>query len=238
MDQRLGVRAATAAMITLLASGGLASTRAHEITQGRADGRATTYIGVLPSEPPARVAVVVEGDSFVAYVCGATDDFNRHASAWFKGEIRNRRIESTANGKTLSAELGDGSLRGTLSAEGKTREFTAKPVAANGLPGLYRATREQGDDRQVLGWIVDEKRVVVGGCHGSKSSPVALKPAKQPPQVKAKANVPPKETAENGDGDLQIRQVDDESGEGVEGEKVQSAVTLPPGKPVRAAKAK
>src|SRR3982751_6582871 len=85
---------------------------------------ATTFIGTLPAEPPARVAIVVEGDTFLAYACGQTDDFNQAASAWFKGTVKNGRIEATADGKKLSAALGAGAVTGTLTAEGKEREFT------------------------------------------------------------------------------------------------------------------
>src|SRR5262245_65345538 len=99
---------------------------------------ATTFIGTLPADPPARVAVVVEGDNFLAYACGQTDEFNQAASAWFKGAIRNGRIEATVDGKTLSAVLTGGTIRGSLTIPGREREFTAKPVPPTAIAGLYR----------------------------------------------------------------------------------------------------
>src|SRR5437870_11910502 len=94
---------------------------------------ATTFIGTLPAEPPARVAIVVEGDTFLAYACGRTDDFNQAASAWFTGTIQNGRIEAKVNEKKLSATLADGTIRGSLTAAGREREFTAKPVPSTAI---------------------------------------------------------------------------------------------------------
>src|SRR5262245_60701050 len=89
---------------------------------------ATTFIGELPAEPPARVAVVVEGTTFLAYACGKTDEFNQSASAWFKGAVKNGKIEATNGGKTLTATLGKDAIRGSLTADGRERAFIAKPV--------------------------------------------------------------------------------------------------------------
>jgi len=51
-------------------------------TAAAVDKPAVTYIAVLPSEPPARIAIIVEGDTFLAYACGKTDEFNSANSAW------------------------------------------------------------------------------------------------------------------------------------------------------------
>ena len=56
---------------------------------------AVTYIAVLPSEPPARIAIVVEGNTFLAYACGKTDDFNSANSAWFHGAISNGVLDAS-----------------------------------------------------------------------------------------------------------------------------------------------
>jgi hypothetical protein len=168
---------ALGAFLALVASGGSASAQPAKA----APGAATTFIGTLPAEPPARVAVVVEGDKFLAYACGQTDDFNRAASAWFRGTVQNGRIEAKVDGKTLSAALADGTIRGSLAIEGREREFTAKPVPPKAIAGLYRATREGKDDTLVMGWIVDAQHQVVGGCQGKKRLPIALKPAKPLP---------------------------------------------------------
>ena len=201
---------------------------------------ATTFIGTLPAEPPARVAIVVEGDTFLAYACGQTDDFNKVASAWFKGTVKNGRIESTEDGKTLSAVLKDGVARGSLTAAGKEREFTAKPVAPTAIAGLYRATKEVNGDPLVLGWIVDAKHQVVGGCQGKKQPPIALKPAKPlppppPPPAEEPPPEPPAEQKQQAEESL-IGQFESEPGVAVQGEKVTSAVKPPTGKIVRAQK--
>lgn len=212
--------------VVFLAAGGAAAQPA-----------ATTYIGTLPAEPPARVAVVVEGDAFLAYACGQTDDFNAAASAWFKGTVTNGRIEATEGGKSLSAKLADGTVRGTLTAAGKEREFTAKPVPPTAIAGLYRATREVKGDPLVLGWIVDSKHQVVGGCQGKKRAPVALKPEGPlpPPPAPAPAEEPQPEQRQQAEESL-IGQFEEEPGVAVQGEKVRSAVKPPAGRVILAKK--
>jgi hypothetical protein len=191
---------------------------------------ADTYIGVLPAEPPARVAVVVEGNTFLAYACGQTDDFNQSASAWFRGTVSNGRLEATVGGKTLTAAVERGQVRGTLTGDGdREREFTAKPVPRTAVAGLYRATHEVDGDTLVFGWIVDTKHQVAGGCHGKKRKAVALQPkAPLPPPV---PNPSPEQKRESQD--LIVQQVDEEPEVQVQGEKVTSAVTPPAGKVVR-----
>jgi hypothetical protein len=190
---------------------------------------ATTYIGTLPAEPPARVAIVVEGDAFLAYACGKTDEFNQSASAWFKGTIRDGRIEATVEGKSLTATLADGTIRGTLTADGREREFIAKPVSAKSAAGLYRATRDVKGDTIVAGWIVDAKHQVVGGCQGKKRKPVAIQPpAPLPPPPPANQDPPPEQGQQVED--LLLVQVDEEPEVAVQGEKVTSATKPPAGK--------
>jgi hypothetical protein len=202
---------------------------------------ATTFIGTLPAEPPARVAVVVEGDKFLAYCCGQTDDFNKAASAWFSGSVKNGRIEAKVDGKTLSAALTAGTVRGSLAIAGRDREFTAKPVAPTAIAGLYRATREANGDTVVMGWIVDAQHQVVGGCQSKKYPPIALKPAKPlppPPPPPVADEPPPEPPAEQKEqaADSLIGQIEEEPGVALQGEKVASAVKPPAGKVVRAAK--
>src|SRR3954470_22583780 len=100
----------SAVVLTLLAVGGAGAAQ-----PGKARP-ATTFIGTLPAETPARVAIVVEGDAFIAYACGQTNDFNKAASAWFKGTVKNGRIEATVGDKKLSAAIADGTVRGSLTA--------------------------------------------------------------------------------------------------------------------------
>ncbi len=71
---------------------GLAAAFTPGAAQPPAKGRpATTFVGVVPAEPPARVAIVVESDTFLAYACGQTDDFNRVASALRPATVRGCR---------------------------------------------------------------------------------------------------------------------------------------------------
>jgi hypothetical protein len=196
---------------------------------------ATTYIGTLPAEPPARIAVVVEGEKFLAYACGQTDDFNRAASAWFSGTVENGRIEAKVDGKALSAALSDGAVKGSLAIAGRDREFTAKPVSAGAIAGLYRAVRAGKDDTIVMGWIVDAQHQVVGGCQSKKYPPVALKPAKPLPPPPPPAEEPKPEQKQKAEESL-IGQFESAPGVALVGEKVTSASELPAGKVVEAPK--
>lgn len=196
---------------------------------------ATTYIGVLPAEPPARIAVVLEGDAFLAYACGKTDEFNQAHSGWFKGKLSNGRMEATVGDKTFTATLEKGAVRGSLATgEGRGKEFTAKPVAATALAGLYRATREVDGDPLVLGWIVDAKHQVAGGCQGKKRKAFALQPKAPLPPPPPADELPPAEQQQAEE--FIVQQVDADPGVAVQGEKVKSAVNPPAGKLVRAAK--
>jgi hypothetical protein len=184
-----------------------------------------TYVGVVPAEPPARVAVVVEGDAFLAYVCGRTDDFNQAAAAWFKGTVRGGKIDAETNGKRLSAVVEGGTVRGSVEAEGRTRGFTAAPVG--GAAGLYRAARGE----RVFGWVVDANHQVVGGCHSKSRPPVALtvaRPLTPPAPKQPGAKVAAKAEVE----ELLVEQVDEEPGVAVQGQRVESAVNPPPGRVV------
>ena len=203
---------------------------------------ATTFIGTLPAEPPARVAVVVEGERFLAYTCGQTDDFNKAASAWFSGTIQNGRIEAKVDGKSLSATQAAGAVRGSVTVGGREREFTARPVSPGAIAGLYRAAREVKGDTVVMGWIVDSQHQVVGGCQSKRQPPIALKPVKPlppplppPPTPEAPPPDPPAEQKKEAE-ELLIGQVEEEPGVAVQGEKVTSAVKPPAGKVVRTSK--
>lgn len=196
---------------------------------------ATTYIGVLAAEPPARIAVVVEGETFLAYACGKTDEFNQAHSAWFKGKVSNGRMEATAGDKTFTASVDKGAVRGSLATDGRAKEFAAKPVPTSAIAGLYRATREVGGDTLVLGWIVDAKHQVAGGCQGKKRKAIALQPATPLPPPPPGDEPPPAEQVRQAE-ELIVEQVDADPGVSVQGEKVKSAVNPPGGKVTRAAK--
>lgn len=198
----------------------------------------TTYIGVLPAEPPARIAVVVEGDSFLAYACGNTDEFNQAHSGWFKGKLSKGRMEATIDGKAFSATLEKGVVRGSLaSGDSRGKDFTAKPVPATAIAGLYRATREVGGDPLVFGWIVDAKHQVAGGCQGKKRQAITLLP-KAPLAPPPPAEEPPSAEQKQQAEEFIVQQVDGDPGVAVQGEKVTSAVNPPAGKVVNVAKKK
>lgn len=214
MNGSLPVRAASAAAALVVACAAAAQP---------ATPAAVTYVGVVPAEPPARVAVVVEGDAFLAYVCGRTDDFNAVAAAWFKGTVRGGAIDAAVDGKRLSAVVADGTVRGTVEAGRRARGFTAAPVG--GVPGLYRAARGE----RVFGWIVDSRHQVVGGCHAKSRPPVALTPARPLPPPAPKQPAPTAEVEE-----LLVEQVDEEPGVAVRGQRVESAAHPPSGRVVAA----
>jgi hypothetical protein len=198
---------------------------------------ATTYIGVLAAEPPALIAVVVEGETFLAYACGKTDEFNQAHSAWFKGKVENGLMEATAGEKTFTASLEKGTVRGSLGTDGRAKEFAAKPVAATAIAGLYRATREVDGDTLVFGWIVDAKHRVAGGCQGKKRKAVALQPAAPLPPPPPADEPPPAEQVQQAE-EFIVSQVGTEPDVAVQGEKVKSAINPPGGKVVNAAKKK
>ena len=202
-------------------------------TAAAVDKPAVTYIAVLPSEPPARIAIVVEGDTFLAYACGKTDEFNSANSAWYKGVISNGVLDATVEGKTLRATLAADVIRGLLrTGEERAREFTAKPVSRTAIAGLYRAKAVVNGEELVLGWIVDAKNQVVDGCQGTKRKPVALQLAKAlpaPPPANADSEPEQKREAE----ELIVKQFEEEPEVAVQGEKVTSAVKPLAGKSVR-----
>jgi hypothetical protein len=218
MDWTLGVRTAWSVAATLLLC--LAAPAAETIT----------YIGTLPSEPPARIAVVVEGNTFLAYACGKTDDFNQAASAWFKGTMRTNRLEAEVDGKSFAAELSGGVVRGTLTVGGRKRDFTAKPVAANAVAGLYRAIHDVNGEMLVMGWIIDANHQIVGGCQGTKRKPIALQPKAPPVQAENQPPEQKQEAPQQQVEDLVVQQVDEQPGVAVQGQKVKSAVNPPVGK--------
>lgn len=136
---------------------------------------ATTYIGELAGAPEsARVAFVVEGDKFVAYVCSGDQPFNNTFSRWFRGDVKGGGMAVTADGVELKATLKDGTVSGTLKKD-KTHAFTARAIPGDANAGLFRAGERFGDDDYVVGWIIDEKENVVG-TGGKKGGAVQTLP--------------------------------------------------------------
>jgi hypothetical protein len=142
---------------------------------------ATTYIGELKGAPEsARIAVVCDGDKFVAYVCSGDQKFNDSFSRWLRGDMKAGAL-AAADQVELKAALKGDTLTGTLSRDGKSHEFTAAAIAGDSNAGLFRAGDTFEDTDFVIGWIVDEKENVVG-TGGARRGPVqTLKPPPGPP---------------------------------------------------------
>ena len=67
----------------------------------RADGPdGTTFVGpVQCGEKTARIGLVADGDSYLAYVCSQDEAFNRDHARWFKGTVAGGKLE----GKSATA---------------------------------------------------------------------------------------------------------------------------------------
>lgn len=123
-----------------------------------------TFVGDIKGAPEsARVAVVIDGDKFVAYVCSGDQAFNDTYSRWFRGTVAGGKLAAKSPcGAEFAAELAGDAVTGTLKKDATTHAFTATAVQAGGNAGLFRAGEAFGDDDYVIGWIVDEKEAVVG----------------------------------------------------------------------------
>lgn len=136
----------------------------------------TTFVGEITGAPEsARIAFVVEGNKFVAYVCSGDQTFNDSFSRWLRGEVKDGKLSVTVDEIELVATLKDTTLTGTIK-KGKAHEFTAKAIPGDANAGLFRAADKLGDDDVIFGWIMDEKGTVVGTA-GKKNGPVQTLPA-------------------------------------------------------------
>lgn len=176
------------------------------------DMPAPQFVGKLQGGPPsARVAVVADEDSFIAYVCSGDDAFNQKASRWFKGKVENGKFTAERDGVKLTGSVSAEGVEGVFTM-GEDHSFTAKPCEESTLAGLFRAEFNDGEDDMVGGWIVDENDDAVGttaAANGKKRKTAT--PAKN-------ANGVPSVGARNGDG------------EKVNGQRVESAKNPPKGK--------
>lgn len=133
---------------------------------------ASTFIGELKGAPEsARVAVVVEGDKFVAYVCSGDQTFNDTFSRWFRGPVKDGKLSARTDCEAVLKATAKGDVvSGSITKEGKTHEFTATRTAGDSNAGLFRAGDTFADTDFVVGWIIDEKENVVGtgGVKGGK----------------------------------------------------------------------
>jgi hypothetical protein len=227
---------------------------------GTAIQAADRFVGVVEGlSGETRVAVVVEGERWLVYVCGESNGANRAASRWWKGAADGDSFTAAADGATLSAERDGGKIVGALTTkDGASCHFVASKVAPGSRAGAYRATATGKSGVHVLSWIVDTEGFVVGCNHGDGKR-AALKPAKLPPPkpvarrkpkpaedaepdaeeatekpIKKIAKAPPKETEEADEEDAKpsASADEDDDSEQVVGKKVTTA------KPVKAASKK
>jgi len=138
---------------------------------------ARTFVGEMKGAPEsARIAVVMDGDKFVAYVCSGDQSFNDTFSRWFRGNVKGGNLSAKTDCEAvLSATLKGDAVSGSITKEGKKHEFTAAAVAGDSNAGLFRAGDTFDDNDFVVGWIVDEKENVVGtgGVKGGKVQTLA-----------------------------------------------------------------
>jgi hypothetical protein len=203
---------------------------------------ARTFIGPLQGRAPAsaRIAVVVEGETAVGYVCSSDATFNAGFSQWFKGTVTADGLKAAADVLKVDATLRGNQLDGQVTgAEGVTLAFKATLVPATGAAGLYRAEDTHDGTDYVAGWIVDQRHDVVGAC--KKKRPlgpgVVLKPAQPlppPPAAVPAADAPAAQdpnapaVQEQVEAALQA-QVDPTPPQVVQGQKVAALKALPRG---------
>jgi hypothetical protein len=105
---------------------------------------APLYVGNV-SGIDALLAVVVDGEELVAYVCGGSSSFATH-SRWFRapaGDAREREIDLENDGLSLVGSLDGSGARGELrEADGTIRSWTAAALHG-GVAGLY-AVEDEG----------------------------------------------------------------------------------------------
>ena len=105
--------------------------------------KSTTFVGRI-GHSKALVGIVTRGDTVRAYVCDG-----RRTGVWFDGRSSDGAIDLQARGAHLTADVGTGSVRGSVTlAGGQAMAFEA--VRATKNAGLYRGTARGG----VAGWVV------------------------------------------------------------------------------------
>ncbi len=117
------------------------------------------------------IAVAVKGDEAAAYLCDGA-----RVESWLRGTAVDGTVNLTAKdgATTLTGELIDGNLNGTVSVAGQERQLSL--AVAKAPAGLYRG--EGG--ATTLGWILLPDGTQVGiarGASGTAPAP-ALDPAK------------------------------------------------------------
>jgi pyruvate/2-oxoglutarate dehydrogenase complex dihydrolipoamide acyltransferase (E2) component len=229
---------------------------------GADDVKSQTFVGRLPvADGQARVAVVLTGQEFVAYACGNRTAFAKDYQRWWKGTLADGAAHAEIGGVKLELVRTTDGLAGELrGADGAALAFSASLAPRGTLAGLYRGEQTVGGQDYVLGWIVDAKHQVVGGCSckgsGAKKPLAAVrrlppatgkrvalkprvkeaKPAEEEPAPKTDDSAPQEDEgveAQPDPGDALDAAAEDSAETGVRPAKVKSAGKLPKGAVVK-----
>jgi hypothetical protein len=166
-------------------------------------GKAVSYVGKLNGGPTsARVAVVADGDDFIAYVCSSDDAFNQKASRWFKGKLEDGKFSTEPDGLKLNGAITASGLKGTLSGE-EEMTFSAKATDNATMAGLFRAEFNDGEDDMIGGWIVDEEDEAVGAANSTSGK------KKKTATVSKNENGVPNVSAKGSEGEVKGQRVSD-----------------------------
>ncbi|MFO0658754.1 MAG: hypothetical protein U0165_02825 [Polyangiaceae bacterium] len=123
-----------------------------------------SYVGHL-SNSDADIAVVADGSSLVAYVCGGSQSYST-LTRWFIADPQNG-LHVERDGWVLDGSLGSEGWQGTLlSPEGQSFPWAASMVSAGSDAGLYQANSESGK----AGVIVHEsgEQIEIQGAYREK----------------------------------------------------------------------
>jgi serine/threonine-protein kinase len=108
---------------------------------------AVTYVGSVDGGG-ASVAIIVDGDDTIAYVCNGAS-----VEAWLEGSADAGELDLAGDGGSLIARYDDQQAVGETTVAGRTWTFTIEEVA--NPEGLYRfADTVVGGAEVVGGWIV------------------------------------------------------------------------------------
>jgi hypothetical protein len=109
------------------------------------------YTGYTDGDHGA-IALTVRNNRVTAYLCDG-----KTLEAWYKGSAADGAVDAKSkSGGTLSGTLTDKTLRGTVTAKGKTWTYSAHP--ATSPAGLYRSATPG----KTTGWIKDSSGKVTG----------------------------------------------------------------------------
>ena len=129
----------------------------------------TVFVGQIDATD-ALIAVVVEGDSVMVYVCGQDDSWES-LTAWFEGTARDGEFTSLPGGwdLELSGRFDGTAWAGNLNASGRVHAWTAEPAATNSAAGLYVLDT----DSREAGLIVGNDLATAGVYYGKSSGRTA-----------------------------------------------------------------